>query len=1738
MASGATFTADFNTVNLTADHVVTIDAPFTIGTLISRDTVLPAAPAVGNSWTFAGPGPLTLDNGVSQPVLNIGNRVPTISAPLAGTNGFSKIGQGQVTLSGNNTLTGVMDLADVTGTNGAGVVLASNTAIGGITTINVKGTAASSGQFLGLSGGVTLGSGVTINLSSQGGNSAPAGGIRGEGAGSVNTINGPINITQNATRIANNGAARLDINGVITGGANQVTFRFGNNQGIHLTNTGNSWSGNTVHSEGTLWFEPGTIPATSNIQLAVSNPGTIQTSGSFTRALGTGANQLQFTLSAGRPMGISARGGDLNVNFGGAAAEVFFDTTAGAAASTIRTNTLVLNNATSTHKLTLANPLNLNGGARTLQIDANTVELPSPVNGGNFALSKTGGGTLLLPTANTWLGDFNVNAGDSNSAGIVRATHAEAFGPTGAVKNINIAGLNRATSLIELDGGIAIDASKSLRMSGKSYIATGGTAIGVQQSLRSVSGNNAWHGNVIIAATGGAYGIESVAGTLTLGSDPATTSVLRNEISADRPMFLFGGGNYVLNTRVADNALLNTGINKVGTGSLSITRADNDFDLVPNLYNGLTEIVSLTDGGLPSSLGTAASLTLGGTLRYTGAGDSSNRTLGVFQTGATLDASGSGPLQLTAPAFTHQAGVTATIAVPFALGASTLILNDASMIAVGQTVTGTGIAAGTTVAAVDVNARALTLSQPTSAASTVGVALTIGAAANLDRTLTLAGSNTGNNTFEAALNNPAGTGKLGVSKTGPGTWILGGASQTYTGPTQISEGTLGFDGAFPAGSVLTMNPAATLSLANLQLRVDPGTGRALDIDGNLSIDGPVNIVLNDAAPSGSYTVLEFASISGIANLTTNYRESSFAPGAGSATVTVAPGSGVPLIWTGSIDSTWTTLGGNWKTTGNVPESFYWGDSVRFDDSGAIAPTVDLVGELRPGSMLIDADTVEYFLQGSGTLSGPFALTKAGSAIATIGGVHSFTGGVFVQEGILRPQGNQSLGGNGNVITVASGATLDTNGSMTANRDYEAVIAGTGTDGSGAIINSGATHNNGFRSLTLSADATIGGAGRWDVRPITAGTAFVDLAGFTLTKTGANYIGLVDGSATEAGSINVNEGTLGITRTVLSGDGSINVSNGAQLLFENNTTGSCDKAISLNDASLRLQGSNYTLASAIAATGSATLDVEAARTLTVTGAVSGSGNLVKSANTGALTLTATNTYLGTTLINAGTLTIGSQATLGTLGEGAVTNNGALVINRPDTDYVFDNAMDGTGTLTVGQGTGGSFTSLVTVTGANTFTGNVAVASGGMKIFNAGALGTGVKTIFLTNGTAGRPQFYLDGSGGNITLPVDVSFNTSSTNPNQPAIGNLGGDNVIEGNITVTSGGGSTAISVFGGSLALNGGIAPDTSARRLILGGTAGTGAVNGVISGTGGNAMGLDKVGDTVWTLTGTNTYTGTTAVTGGVLLVNGNQGLASGAVSVGTGATLGGIGTIGGSIAAQSGSVVAPGVTIGTLTTTAPVTLSGSLAVELDAASSDRLTVGGSLNLSGASLDITALAAASQPAYVIASYGVLSGTFSSVTGLPAGYGINYNYNGLKQIALVAGGNAYGNFETVNGISGAGSATDSDNDGIPNGIEFVIGGIPSGPGSDSSGLLPTVSVDGAYLNFVFRRSDESASYDPFVEYGSSLTGWTAAEGGVNGVIVNETDDGFDDGIDSVEVRIPRTLAVGTRLFARLRVDIP
>lgn len=131
--------------------------------------------------------------------------------------------------------------------------------------------------------------------------------------------------------------------------------------------------------------------------------------------------------------------------------------------------------------------------------------------------------------------------------------------------------------------------------------------------------------------------------------------------------------------------------------------------------------------------------------------------------------------------------------------------------------------------------------------------------------------------------------------------------------------------------------------------------------------------------------------------------------------------------------------------------------------------------------------------------------------------------------------------------------------------------------------------------------------------------------------------------------------------------------------------------------------------------------------------------------------------------------------------------------------------------------------------------------------------------------------------------------------------------------------------------------------------------------------------------------------------------------------------------------------------------------------------------------------------------------------------------------------------ETDTNIIGA--TADPDGDGIANAVEMVIGNQPN---QNSVVNLPTLDLvtdpsglpAGEYLKFTFRRSDLSvdAGVTAIAEHDTDLEGvWTDAVAGVDGVVVNETEDLTIPGV-RVDVFIPR--GANATLFGRLSVTVP
>lgn len=114
---------------------------------------------------------------------------------------------------------------------------------------------------------------------------------------------------------------------------------------------------------------------------------------------------------------------------------------------------------------------------------------------------------------------------------------------------------------------------------------------------------------------------------------------------------------------------------------------------------------------------------------------------------------------------------------------------------------------------------------------------------------------------------------------------------------------------------------------------------------------------------------------------------------------------------------------------------------------------------------------------AGVLGGKMKLVKSGTGTLTLSAVtRTYTGGTLVNAGGMLKLGESNKGilGTG-AITIADGAAIDFNGCLAAVGNGMPAIyaAGTGTDGTGAILNTGtAFGNNGFDNLYLTGDLLI------------------------------------------------------------------------------------------------------------------------------------------------------------------------------------------------------------------------------------------------------------------------------------------------------------------------------------------------------------------------------------------------------------------------------------------------------------------------------------------------------------------------------------------------------------------------------------------------------------------------------------------------------------------------------------------
>jgi hypothetical protein len=111
---------------------------------------------------------------------------------------------------------------------------------------------------------------------------------------------------------------------------------------------------------------------------------------------------------------------------------------------------------------------------------------------------------------------------------------------------------------------------------------------------------------------------------------------------------------------------------------------------------------------------------------------------------------------------------------------------------------------------------------------------------------------------------------------------------------------------------------------------------------------------------------------------------------------------------------------------------------------------------------------------------------------------------------------------------------------------------------------------------------------------------------------------------------------------------------------------------------------------------------------------------------------------------------------------------------------------------------------------------------------------------------------------------------------------------------------------------------------------------------------------------------------------------------------------------------------------------------------------------------------------------------------------------------------------------------DPDQDGVSNGIEFIVGSNPT-LANDASAFIPNVTVTGVspsrVATVVYRRTDASIYLNSVLEISPDLLSWEEPIDGFNGASIVVDNDFYGVGIDKVTVTLD---ANGPRGFARLR----
>jgi fibronectin-binding autotransporter adhesin len=318
------------------------------------------------------------------------------------------------------------------------------------------------------------------------------------------------------------------------------------------------------------------------------------------------------------------------------------------------------------------------------------------------------------------------------------------------------------------------------------------------------------------------------------------------------------------------------------------------------------------------------------------------------------------------------------------------------------------------------------------------------------------------------------------------------------------------------------------------------------------------------------------------------------------------------------------------------------------------------------------------------------------------------------------------------------------------------------------------------------------------------------------------------------------------------------------------------------------------------------------------------------------------------------------------------------------------------------------------GTNTYTGTTTTFGGGVLSISSEA------NIGITPSSPVANSITLAGAttGGTLRTTADINLSPNRgvfLNPGQPTATKNDPTTAVGGTLDVVSGTTLTVPGVISGTAAATGesGTPPtpfNTGPGRLT-------------------------KIGDGTLVVSGANTYTGSTTINAGTLLVNNTtgSGTGTGAVNVNNNGTLGGTGSVAGLVTVNSGGTVAPGAGgIGTLTAAGGLTLNTGSILNFDLGAptmADLLNVtGGVTTVNGGSLNVNNVGGLAAGNYTLIDYtGALTGSATNLTlgTTPAGFNFSIVDTGSTIDLMVSTG-------------GGGLDGDFNNDGKVDTADYVV----------------------------------------------------------------------------------------------------